>query len=350
MGDWRNAQGLRIAVLGTGAQGASIGADFLKAGLDVTFIEQWPAHVQAMRENGLTVNLPDETLCVPVHPLHLCEVAEIRRPFDLVFLVVKAYDTPWSSQLIAPVLAPDGLVVGVQNGMTQSAIAAAVGPERTIGCVFDMPSNMFDPGVVTRQNTRDNSWFAIGALGAEADPRLPVIADILRLSGTAEIAPDIRSAKWMKLIVNAAQLVPSAILDLPFPAAAALPGMDALMREAGREAMRAALADGSRPVSILGLPEPRGNDPDAFVDAILDTVSRTFMHPDTLTTILQDWRKGRRAEIHDINGFVVETLARHGQAAPVNARIVEVAQAIEAGAIPAGTENLARLTQGLAVS
>jgi 2-dehydropantoate 2-reductase len=80
------------------------------------------------------------------------------------------------------------------------------------------------------------------------------------------------------------------------------------------------------------------------VDDILDTVSEKFMHPDTLTTILQDWRKGRRAEIHDINGFVVETLARHGRKAPVNARIVEVAQAIETGEIAAGAENLARLT------
>ena len=39
----------RIAFVGTGAQGASIGADFALAGHDVTFIEQWPAHVEAIR-------------------------------------------------------------------------------------------------------------------------------------------------------------------------------------------------------------------------------------------------------------------------------------------------------------
>ena len=51
----------KIAFVGTGAQGASIGADFALAGLDVTFIEQWPAHVEAIRKNGITVNLPLRT-------------------------------------------------------------------------------------------------------------------------------------------------------------------------------------------------------------------------------------------------------------------------------------------------
>lgn len=41
----------------------------------------------------------------------------------------KAYDTHWTSQLIEALLASDGLVVRVQNGMTQHAIASVVGVE-----------------------------------------------------------------------------------------------------------------------------------------------------------------------------------------------------------------------------
>jgi 2-dehydropantoate 2-reductase len=44
----------RIAILGAGANGASIGADLTRAGLDVVLIEQWPAHVEAMRLDGIT--------------------------------------------------------------------------------------------------------------------------------------------------------------------------------------------------------------------------------------------------------------------------------------------------------
>ena len=87
----------RIAFLGTGAQGASIAADFALAGLDVTFIDQWPAHVEAIRANGITVNQPTRTINARVPALHLCQVAEIRQPFDLIFLVVKAYDTTWAT-------------------------------------------------------------------------------------------------------------------------------------------------------------------------------------------------------------------------------------------------------------
>lgn len=111
---WDRARGPRIAFVGTGAQGA-IGADFALAGLDVTFIEQWPEHVIAIREKGITVNLPTRTINAKVPALHLCQVAEIKEPFDVVFLVVKAYDTKWACQLIEPCLAPDGLVVGLHS-------------------------------------------------------------------------------------------------------------------------------------------------------------------------------------------------------------------------------------------
>ena len=42
------ASGRRIAIVGTGANGASIGADLALAGDDVTFVEQWPEHVDAL--------------------------------------------------------------------------------------------------------------------------------------------------------------------------------------------------------------------------------------------------------------------------------------------------------------
>ena len=85
---WNSASGPRVAFLGTGAQGASIAADFAVSGVDVTFIDQWPAHIEAIREKGITVNLPKRSFNAKVKALHLCQVAEIREPFDIVFLVV----------------------------------------------------------------------------------------------------------------------------------------------------------------------------------------------------------------------------------------------------------------------
>lgn len=336
---WDSKTGPRIAFLGTGAQGASIGADFALAGLDVTFIEQWPNHVNAIRQNGITVNLPTRSINARVPALHLCQVAEIKEPFDLVVMVVKAYDTKWATQLIEPVLARDGLIVGLQNGMTHEDIAAIVGRERTIGAVIEIASNMWVPGITNRQNDHDESWFALGALDPATQPCVEAVAALLRNSGRVEVTDDIKSAKWMKLVVNAAELIPSAIVNMALADAARAPGMLEVMRAAGYEAMRAAQADGAAIIPIIGMPAVTSNHPERYVDQIFDEVLKTFSREDTLTTSLQDWRKGRRAEVQEVNGWVVDILAARGQSAPVNQRVVEIALDIEAGRLDAKPEN-----------
>ena len=92
-----------------------------------------------------------------------------------------------------------------------------------------------------------------------------------------------------------------------------------LMRRAGYEAMEAALADGTTIMPIIGMPPVMSNHPEQYVDEIFEEVLRTFSRDNTLTTSLRDWRKGRRAEIDEVNGWVVRTLAAHGKAAPFNA-------------------------------
>ena len=340
---WENKTRPRIAFLGTGAQGASIAADFAHAGLDVTFIDQWPAHIEAIREKGITVNLPKRKFNVKVPALHLCQIAEVKESFDLVFLVVKAYDTKWACELIKTVLAPDGFVVGLQNGMTHEDIANIVGRERTIGAVIEIASNMWVPGETNRQNDVDESWFALGALDPKQQPRVEHVAKLLRNSGRVEVMEDIRSAKWMKLVVNAAELIPSAIVNLPLNDAARFPGMLEVMRLAGYEAMQAALDDGAKIIPIIGMPPVTTNHPERYVDKIFDEVLTTFSKPDTLVTSLQDWRKGRRAEVQEVNGWVVDTLKAHGKSSPMNERVVEIAFEIEKGQRQANSGNAKEL-------
>ncbi len=337
----------RIAVLGSGAQGAGIGADLVRAGLDVTYIDQWPTHVEAMKARGIEVRFPTETTLTPVRALHLCEVATLRDTFDIVFVVVKAYDTTWATQLIAPHLAEDALVVGLQNGMTQDAIADVVGAHRTIGAVIEVASNMFEPGIVNRQTSVSGSWFAVGAYDDQARGREVEVQRVLSHSGTVAISDDIRSSKWMKLVANAGELVPSAILDLPLAEAVQMPGVHDFMVECGKEAARAALADGSNLVPIFGLREHEVSDPDRYAQELLGKVLDSFSLPDTKTTVLQDWIKGRHAEYHEVNGLVVDVLARSGQQAPHNAHTVALAREIESGQRPRSAANVDAL---LAVS
>lgn len=335
--------GKKIAIVGTGAQGASIGSDMIRAGLDVTFIEQWPAHVEAMRAKGIRVEMPGETHTTQVRAFHLCEVAELRETFDVVFIVVKAYDTRWACELIKPLVTSTGLVTAVQNGMTMDAIASIMGPERTLGAVIEVASNMFEPGVVNRQTPPARSWFCVGGQEAVAQGRATEVAEALRHSGTVEVTNDIRSAKWMKLVVNAAEFLASAILNLPLADAIKVPGIREVMAESGTEAIRTGLALGYQLVPILGITRVEANDPDQYAAALFDAVLNGWTLPDTKVAVLQDWQKGRRAEVDDINGLVVQAQSEIGGKAPVNVGLVEIAHRIERGELTANPSNAALL-------
>jgi len=337
--------GLRIAVLGTGANGAGIGVDLVRAGLDVTFVDQWPENVAAIRERGVRVELEGEVRTADVRALHLCDVATLTQPFDVVLLLVKAYDTRWACELIRPHVAPTGVVVGVQNGMTGDVVVDVLGEERALAAVIEVTAAMYEPGVVERHSTNDRSWFAVGAPHPAAQHHVPVVAAILRIAGVVEEVEDIRSPKWMKLVLNAGELVPSAILDVSIAECARVPGMREVMIAAGDEALELAALDGLTIRPIFGLDSDEAADPATYMATILDELVAHYILPRSRSTILQDWIKGRRAEVNEINGLVVTGLARYGRPAPVNQAMVELALEIEAGTRARGMHNLEPLLE-----
>ena len=46
---------MKIAIAGAGAMGCRFGYMLTKAGQDVVLIDEWPAHIEAIRTNGLQV-------------------------------------------------------------------------------------------------------------------------------------------------------------------------------------------------------------------------------------------------------------------------------------------------------
>lgn len=333
----------KIAVLGAGANGLSIGADLINSGRDVTLIEQWPDHVEAIRRNGITVNMPGKTDITEAQVFHLCQVAEMKQKFDLVFILVKAYDTRWAAELLRSVLTDDAVVVGLQNGMTIDPLADVLGEDHVMGAVIEVCSNMFEPGVTERETPPEESWFGLGGLAAQTHQQVEEVAAILRPSGTVEIYDDIRSAKWMKLVANAAELVPSALLNLPLHKVLHLPGMRDFMEANAKEALQVCIGSGSKMVPIFGF-SPADLSIDHYAVALLDEVLARFTFADTLTTVLQDWRKDRRAEIQELNGHVVSEGLKHGIPTPANKKTLEIALAIERGDIEARPENLELIT------
>lgn len=340
---------VKIAVVGTGANGASLGADMIRAGLDVTFIEQWPAHVEAMRADGLTVHFPDgSTEVTPVTVYHFCQVAELRKPFDIVFISVKTYDTRWVTELMKPLLHESSVVVGLQNGMTIDDVADIVGPKRSVGAVLGIAANMFTPGVVVRQVARAGTWLTVGTLDGARTPALEAVAEALGHAGRISISDDIRSSKWMKLIANIPEMLPSAILNVPLLTATRIDGVRAVMDEASREAYRTAKALGITMVPIFGKTADDVPDSDQYGIDLLDAVLESYSLPDTRVAVLQDWDKGRRAELDAFSGYIVAQQEKLGTSAPVNEAILRLAERVESGEIPPDPSNARLLIEALA--
>jgi len=339
----------KIAILGSGANGTAIGVDLVRAGLDVKLIDQWPAHIEALRANGAVINMEHETIRQDVDAYHLCDVATFTEPFDVVLMLFKAYDTPWASRLIEPCLAEDGILVGVQNGFSYEAMAEAVGVERAMACVIEVASELHEPGIVKRSSPPDGgSWFAIGSANPATAGREPEIAEIMRHAGVVEIVDDILAAKWMKVVSNAMTLATTALTGLAIDKAVELPGMRELMLKTGGEALSAGKVRGHPIVPIFGLtPEDMENTNQLL--EILHEKLMSFTRPNTLTTVLMDHNKDRMSETNDVNGAVVATLLAKGQSAPANTAVVEVTERIRCGEIEPKPENMDLIRELVAI-
>lgn len=338
----------RIAVLGAGANGSCVAADLVRAGHEVVLIDQWPAHVEAMRSDGLRIEMPDETVHVRVDAHHLCDIAAMNRVYDVVLLATKAYDTRWSCELIKPHLAENGLVVGLQNAMTAEEIASVVGGSRTLGCVVELSSEIFTPGLVKRNTPPARTWFGIGSFDPASDGRVNELETLLSCIGRVSVSTDILSAKWMKLVLNAMVLGPVSLTGMTIYEAVRVPRLRELLITIGTEALSAGQSLGYRIEPIFGLKAEDLAGTNQLLELLLDKVSGDI-GPAARDCVLQDHLKGRQSEVDSINGLVVEKCAQLGRAAPANAAIVEMTRRFRAGELVLDPSNI-DLAKALAAS
>jgi 2-dehydropantoate 2-reductase len=169
---------------------------------------------------------------------------------------------------------------------------------------------------------------------------------VLAFAGVTEVTDDIRASKWMKLIANIPEMLPSAILDVPLLTAVQREGMRDVMDAASREAYAVAIALGVPMLPIFGKTAEEVPDSDQYSLDLLDAVLEHFSLPDTRVAVLQDWDKGRRAELDAFSGYIVDRGRELGVPVPVNEAILDVARRIESGELapsPRNAELLVRL-------
>lgn len=76
---------MKIIIAGAGAMGSRFGIMLHKGGNDVTLVDGWPDHVNAIKENGLKANFNGEDITVNI-PVMLQSEISAGEKADLIIL------------------------------------------------------------------------------------------------------------------------------------------------------------------------------------------------------------------------------------------------------------------------
>ena len=187
---------MRVAVFGSGAVGSYLGSRFAAARADVHLIARG-AHLEALRERGLTLITPDGITTTSVWATD--NPASIG-PVDVVLFCVKSYDTETAAEQLPPLIGPETMVMSIQNGIdNEPKIAKRIGAPHVLGAATYILAAVESPGVVRSGSAR----LIIGELreGPPSD-RVRAIVDVARAGGIDAVAvSDVRIAKWEKYVL-----------------------------------------------------------------------------------------------------------------------------------------------------
>jgi 2-dehydropantoate 2-reductase len=293
---------MKVAVVGAGAVGCYYGGMLARANHDVTLIGR-PQHVEAIERQGL--RLETQTFDERIHVSASSEGCAVQSA-QLVLFCVKSTDTESAAAAIKPHLAPDALLLSLQNGVENAARLRAILPQDVLAAVVYIGTEMAGPGHV-RHHGRGELIIERSRAGEE-------VAQALIAAGVpTDISDNVRGALWAKLILNCAYNALSAITQLPYGRLVKGAGITAVMRDVVDECLAVAKADD---VTIPG-------DIDAAVRKIAETV------PGQSSSTAQDLARGKPSEIDHLNGVIVRRGEALGVATPVNRLLHAIVKLIE---------------------
>lgn len=275
---------MKVLVAGAGAIGQWLGARLQAAGHQPTLLAR-PRHVGALRR-GLVVH----GLTTFHGPLRATvDLAEAGTGFEAILLTCKAHQTAPLCEGVAPLLAPGGVFVSLQNGLGNAQkVARFVAADRVAVALTSHGVNVEVPGRIQHAGLGPT---LVGPLDG-ADPAASHVAE--RLLADAGLEPQWQAAMrpfvWRKAIVNAGVNPLGALYGVRNGAILDRPDLWALSQALVREAV--GLAQRAR----VGLP------PGDLVETTRATLLRTR---DNRCSMLQDVEAHRPTETEQITGRMV---------------------------------------------
>ena len=341
---------MRIGIIGAGAIGCVVGGLLTKAGHDVTLVDQWPEHIETMKQHGLRLSGTCGEHTIPVKALHIHELQGVATPFEAIFVSVKSYDTEWAAQMaLAYLKQPDGVVVDFQNGVNDERVASVVGKARCLGCVITIGAGMYEPGHAMRTDS-GSVGFKIGEHDGRDTPRAQALARVLNDVAGTKVTTNLWGERWSKLAVNCMANPLAGLSGLGSAEVRTAPIPRRIAIHVAAEVIQVGRAAGYEVEPIYGIDARR------FVDAAqgkgwdaveADMAASVKFLTGGRPSMLQDVMKGRRTEIDYLNGYVSQQGKRLGVATPVNDAVVAAVRQHGVGTLKPDPKNLEPLLAAL---
>jgi len=239
--------------------------------------------------------------------------------YDFILLCTRTADLETALEPAAPLLAADGAVVCLQNGLPEERAARIVGAERVLGAVIGWSASR--GGEVTGRGK-----FIVGG----TSPRRHEAAELLWQVFPVRETDNLAGARWSKLALNCAMSTLGAISGLRLGELAARRHVRALalkvmaeVADVAREkGVRMEPVSGIRPDVLLSLPLPLQH-----AALWLAVRGRTRQR----TGMLDLLEAGRPAGVEDLNALVDR---------PLNRKLVALVREIEQGRRGIAPQNL----------
>ena len=293
---------MKIAVFGAGAVGCYYGGMLARAGHEVALVGR-PLHVDAVRRAGLL--LETSSFQARLMLAASTDAATIAGA-SLVLCCVKATDSARAAADMAPHLAPDALVLSLQNGVDNASRLQALLGRQVAPAVVYVAAQMAGPGHVRHHGGGE---LVIGPLATSEQ-----LAALFAAAGVPlRISDNVAGDLWAKLIVNCAYNALSAITQLPYARLVQGEGVEGVLRDVVDECLAVAKSAG---VSVPG-------DPWEAVARIARTM------PEQRSSTAQDLARGKRSEIDQLNGYVLRQGQALGVATPVNRALHALVRLLE---------------------
>jgi 2-dehydropantoate 2-reductase len=289
---------MRFCIVGAGSMGSLYGGLLARAGFDVTLVDVWTEHIEAIRRHGLRLDGITGDLRIPIRATS--EVGDVP-PADCVIVLTDANSTRDAAVTGRRVLGPGGFALTLQNGIGNvEALSEELGSSRVLGGTSNHSAAVQGPGHVTHTHAAP-TW--IGELDGQSTARVRQTERALAKAGfTPLVVDNVLAHIWNKFVLNCGINAISAVTGLRLGELVRTPPVDELQTRVIEEVLTVVRAKG---VALTD------SDP---MRTIKEHCWKKYNKPSTLQHVEQ----GKRTEIDALNGALVREARQLGIPTPYN--------------------------------